>query len=776
MNIITSLKEFLQSIQFYRWYEILIAVVSAFSAEMLFSLLLKSRRDPDENRKKIVKELKKAAEDDEVDWETDTFKYRIGFERKRLKDGEEPPQKQHVLIAPYWDVDDLKEMCQEEDEAVDRRLVFRIWKAYHPRTARIQRIALSLRGREDDQDRVYKRDKKLFIASIFGSILSYFVLYALFLFLASLVYSGAKYGTTELISHGWSRFTYLFREYRWSMVAIPVAVKVLTTVAGERRKRWKVIISIILFIILVGASALVSYPSGSSSMESLILDQFRSMPFPYVTKFYQPDEYWGNAKTWIEEDIDEGREPAEEKPLPDGNTDGLTFIQLVDNGLECWNRDQDLAAIYFNAAYDMFMAKSGLVNTGTAITASNGSTPTIVVNDDYPAFKVGMMWYYKGSLDEADYEFALGGTAFSYDKNWLNAARCYRSAYTINYTDQYAIDAVEMYHSIENPNQDEINEIGRFLCQMQSHFSADVPYLDELCDRYPDDEVINTVKMMRRIASGQVYENARSFIDRFREEGNTKVAVVEDYYRLLNGESANDITIDEYPDDYLYYPEDLVNFGWIAYMQGNYGLAARYATAAKIEDEIIPDAYLLIAEILLQDKDLIGGNGRNLIARLQEEDLSFYDQDSKTRFAIDAVLLANRYGVKLESSDIYSLASELFDGENTGDMLIRARAAFDSAEYERCCDICDELRAKELKDAELHEVLFIEADALVEMANDAGDEGEEFLKLALELMREVESDTRNDYVECLKKMHRIYDLLDDEKNRDEVGKILQAFE
>ena len=196
------MKDFLLSIQFYKWYEILIALVSAFVAETLFSLLLKSGHHlkEEKDREKHARDLKRKARQQGMSWRDNTCQYHVGYEKARLDNDENLPKKQHIVNALKWYTDDLKIICKEEDKAADQRIEFRIWKAYHPKIAGIQRTALYLRGREDEHAEVYKEGILSFFASITVSFLLYGVFYASFLFIASLVYTWTRNGASELLS------------------------------------------------------------------------------------------------------------------------------------------------------------------------------------------------------------------------------------------------------------------------------------------------------------------------------------------------------------------------------------------------------------------------------------------------------------------------------------------------------------------------------------------------------------------------------------------------
>lgn len=225
-------------------------------------------------------------------------------------------------------------------------------------------------------------------------------------------------------------------------------------------------------------------------------------------------------------------------------------------------------------------------------------------------------------------------------------------------------------------------------------------------------------------------------------------------------------------------------------LHGDYGKAAKLCTEAIATDYrenardsgeeyaalgIIPDAYLLIAEVFLQDEEQAEMGGKNLVEKIQNADLSFYDNDSRTRFRIDAILLANRVGMKIEAGDILSMSQQLFNGEASEDLFIQATLAFETEDYEACITQCQEIL--ELNSSNIHRVLFLKSDALQALADKEEDAARkaDYLKSALEAMKIIESDVEDDYVHCLRYLHTIYDQLNDEENRDFYNKKLQAF-
>ncbi len=779
------MKDCLLSIQFYKWYEILITFVSAFVAETLFSLVLKSRHRLKEERDR-AKDLKREARQQDINWRTNTHQYHVGYEKARIDNGENLPKKQHIVNALKWDTDDLKIICKEEDKAADQRIEFRIWRAYHPKKAGIQRVALYLRGREDEHAEVYKEGILSFLASIIVSFLLYGVFYASFLFMASLVYTWARNGASELLSRSFSRFVYSYRQYKTFVYAIPLIMKIVSVVTGGLQKGCKAVISLLLAIILVGGSAFVTYPTGRSPIEPLILERFQSMPFPFVTKMYAPDQFWGLQHTVVEEEGErEQNGDSKPEPLPNGNTAGLTFKELIHYVSLCWSRDQNLAEIYLDAAFELYSA------TVASTPEANSISETLHPSD------VGMMWYYKGAADNLAYEFGFGGDSFASDKSWLNAFRCYRSAYTVEFEDQYAEKALEMFwNASEGPLiQDQINEIGRFLCQMQGHYRNAIPYLEDFSIKYPNDEVIQTVRMLRRISAGS-FGTAEDGAVIEKLNDTPKVNLIRSFYKLLteNPDELESMDEEQWIENsyylYDYCPEDILNLAWIAYLHGDYGKAAKLCTEAIAtnygEDawdsgeeyarfEIIPDAYLLIAEVFLQDEEQAEMGGKNLVEKIQNADLSFYDNDSRTRFKIDAILLANRVGMKIEAGDILSMSQQLFNGETSEDLFIQATLAFETEDYEACVTQCQEIL--ELNSSNIHRVLFLKSDALQALANKEEDAERKagYLKSALEAMKIIENDVEDDYVHCLRYLHAIYDQLNDDENRDFYNKKLQAF-
>lgn len=103
--------------------------------------------------------------------------------------------------------------------------------------------------------------------------------------------------------------------------------------------------------------------------------------------------------------------------------------------------------------------------------------------------------------------------------------------------------------------------------------------------------------------------------------------------------------------------------------------------------------------------------------------------------------------------------SKKFTEDTIEGALINAQLDYDEGEYQRCRTVCDTLLGKEGLDTKsLHEIRFLKADALVELAKRENDDDLR-MELYLEAKDEmdiVRSDAEEDYLESLRRLKQIY--------------------
>ena len=131
---------------------------------------------------------------------------------------------------------------------------------------------------------------------------------------------------------------------------------------------------------------MITYPTGNRLMiEDLLLEQLREMPFPFVTKFYDAKDFWDIYGYVVPED-ESNQNNFENEPLPSGETENMSFDELMEAAQICRYRDEELLKTYLDKAYELYQ---------------NGQ-----YEDN---FYVGLMWYYKGEFEESADFYCKGG-------------------------------------------------------------------------------------------------------------------------------------------------------------------------------------------------------------------------------------------------------------------------------------------------------------------------------------------------------------------------------
>ncbi|MCM1303590.1 MAG: hypothetical protein NC305_02220 [Lachnospiraceae bacterium] len=606
-------------------------------------------------------------------------------------------------------------------------------------------------------------------------VVIYLLAYAVFLAVSVLAYvitQNIRLGTSGVWKNFLKMIVIFWNEYKTVMILVPVVVKILNLADRGRSRLFRSVVIFFLILIMLFAPSVITYPRGNRLMiEPLLLEQLKETPFPFVTRFYDASHFWDNFGYEAPTDGSGQTDPGNE-PLPSGETENMSFDELMEAVVICGKRNEkELQKIYVDAAYALYQ------------------------NGHYEdSFNVGLMWYYKGEFEESAEFYARGGEVYERISQPWNAVICYRNAYRVDWKPEYAEKAIENHYQHAQSGvmvlQTHINNIAQLLTHAQSHYEGDIPHLDDFCEMYPDNLAIQMVRIMRHIQDGTFDESDGDIITNLgsleRVTYCPKLALVGEYYDwyLGNGRGQNiDELYDRYQQDSeLYEPEDILNLAWFWYMNGEYTKAYKLAAEAVVDGAALKDAYPLIAEIYLQDAGALPAlDGEELAADLTEavgEIRPWYSEDDLLRFNLVTLLLSNRIGLELDLSQVIGQARELFDGDTFTEGLIQATLDYEDGRYADCVEKCDRILDIEVPGGNLHKALFLQTDALIEMARATDDQEEriQLLTKAEDAMKMVQMDVEDDYIECLNRLSAIYsDMPDREAERMEVNGILQAF-
>ena len=557
-------------------------------------------------------------------------------------------------------------------------------------------------------------------------------------------------------------FGALWEKSKREMIAIPIVV----TVARLADHRWsqRVRLSVIAFLVFVLALSplLVTHSSHHTELEPLLLSEFRRMPYPFVTRFYDPDGLAGYVKKGYVGggdggETNGGQDGQDELPdIPTEDPKDMDFLPLMSAARTCAQLGEtERQRIYVDAAYALYEKDRAVDETGN------------------PAWhEIGLMWFYKGSLDDNAEYYDRAGDVYESIEDFGNAVICYIPAYTLNPNDLLADKAIGAFMR-DNP-EDVSNQYADFIVQLQARHASSIPYMDEMRQRYPNNLAIQLVAIMRDIQEDRFTQDDVENVRRFAEDQKyfwcPKLAIIEAYWGIENGADCEEIYERYLNYEWIFEPEDKVNLAWMLYMNGEYGKA--YSVIASATENrngdnwLIPDAYFLAAELCMQDS-MLNIDGSRLMEHMRREgDLSWYDENSRIRLNVVGVLLTNRLGKSVDYGSLADSLTSMFDGTTFSERMILATADYECGNYQSCVMRCREMQASGIPEGNAHRLLFLKADALMAFANEVDDQ-QERMKLLQEAetdMNAVRAAVEDDYIECLKKLSNIYDYMGDRQD------------
>lgn len=595
-------------------------------------------------------------------------------------------------------------------------------------------------------------------------IAMYILGYALFLMLAVvcyvLIHHSVDLGNGAMVFD--KTLSALWAKYKHELIVLPIVVTVAKRMDRRCSQRIRLLVIVFLIFALALSPLLVTHPSHHTALEPLLLSEFKGMPYPFVTRFYDPD---GLARFVAEGYVggDDGDEPNgdgegrdELLELPTEDPRDMDFLSLMRAARICSQLGEtDRQRIYVDAAYALYEKDRAVDEAGN------------------PAWgEIGRMWFYKGSLDDNPEFYYRAGDVYESVEDYGNAVICYIPAYLGNPNDAYAEKAISAFI---RDNPDNVSrQIDDFVILLQARHAGSIPYMDEMRQRYPDDMAIQLVMIMRDIQEGHFaqddVETARRFAADPKYFWCPKLAIIEAYWGIEDGVDCEGI-YDRYMNyEWIFEPEDRANLAWMLYMSGEYGKAYSVIASATVnrdgDNGIIPDVYYLAAELCMQDSMLHIDESWLMEHMRRETDLSWYDENSRIRMNVVGVLLANRLGKSADYGFLGDSLGSLFDGATFSERMILATADYECGNYRSCVMRCREMQSSDIPEESTHRLLFLKADALMAYANEVDDR-----QARMELLQEAETDmnavreaVEDDYIECLKKLSNIYDNMGDRQD------------
>lgn len=604
-------------------------------------------------------------------------------------------------------------------------------------------------------------------------------IYLALLILSTAVYAGCDTYTLKAFGgYFLTVFASNFTEQWMALVFIPVIVFLLSETIRNRVTEWvKGFVLLALVVLTITAPFITEYEPSRTEIGSMLLENFQKMPYMFVTKVYNPGHYqrfcrngYGN----FEQPSSENNSNHQEEEQPPEPVDETNFEKLMDAAAYYYGKDEAKARDYLSKAYEIYQS---------------------VKEESLDDYHVGIMWYYMGALDDVPEYYYNAGVVFERIGQRGNAIMSYDQAYDLDRKPSYAERALDMEYSNieEQPGQSELNHLAGILLKVQESYTSEIPHLDAFLRRFPDNLAIQTVGILRHIADGSISESdketVRSFLDSDRYESCPKLLLIDAYYNLMDN---TDVRVSELYDYYqqnsgYFEPEDIVNLAWMLYMDDQTTRAYKLAAVGYSGTEIsykVDAALPLLAELYLKSPEIFENvDSRQLVNDISSasDDLSnWYSENDNLRFSISTLLLSKKAGYTVDGVSIASMCRQLFTEDTVEGALINAKLDYGEGEYQRCRTVCDTLLGNEGLDAKsLHEVRFLKADALVELAKRENDDDLR-MELYLEAKDEmdiVRSDAEEDYLESLRRLKQICgelgpDYYDDVK---EANDILQIF-
>lgn len=595
-------------------------------------------------------------------------------------------------------------------------------------------------------------------------ILLYVLLYGAFLMLAVFLQTLVQKTAYQVDSSNLFCKTFLaLWEKNWTdMVLVPIVVTAARFIDDHLHQGVRLFIVVILIFALALPPLLVTHSSHHTGLEPLLLSEFKRMPYPFVTRFYDPKGLAGFVKNGYARGDDggeanSGQDEQDELPdIPMEDPEGMDFLPLMRAARICAQLGEtERQRIYVDAAYALYEKDRAVDEAG-----------------NHAWHEIGLMWFYKGSLDDSAEFYARAGDVYESIEDYGNAVICYIPAYTLDPIDLFADKAIGAF--IRDNPEDVSNQYADFFVQLQAWHTSRIPYMDEMRQRYPNNLAIQLVAIMRDIQEGSFtredLEIARRFAADQKYSWCPKLTIIEAYWGIEDGVDCEEI-YDRYLNyEWIFEPEDKINLAWMLYMNGEYGKAySVIASATEKRDEdnwLVPDAYFLAAELCMQDS-MFDIDGSRLVEQIRGEgDLSWYDENSRIRLNVAGVLLTNRFGVSVDYGSLADSLTSMFDGATFSERMILATADYECGHYQSCVMRCREMQASGIPEGNAHRLLFLKADALMAYANEV-DERQERMELLQEAetdMNTVRAAVEDDYIECLKRLSNIYDYMGDRQD------------
>lgn len=603
----------------------------------------------------------------------------------------------------------------------------------------------------------------------------YFFGYLLFLSIAVVFYALAHNSAyhTDIVKVFRNSFVALWEKNKIDMVAVPIVITLARRIDNRLSQRIRVFAIAFLVFALVMSPLLVTYPSQHTGLEPLLLSEFKGRPYPFVTRFYDPKGLAGYIiNGYVGEDdngkLNGGQESQDEAlEIPTEDPEGMAFVPLMRAAsISARLGETERQKMYVDAAYALYEKKQAVDEAGN------------------PAWhEIGLMWFYKGSLDKNAEFYYQAGIAYESAEDHGNALICFIPAYLGNPNDVYAEKAIKAF--INQDAEDVSKQYTNFLMQLQAQHKGSIPFMDEMRQKYPDNLAIQLVAIMRDIQEGRFSQGDVEIVRRFLADEKyywcPKLAIIEAYWGIGKNVDYKEIYKRYLEYEWIFEPEDKVNLAWMLYMSGEYSKAYSVAATATEEQDgnnrLIPDAYFFAAEICMQDPMLNIDESRLLERMPGKTNLLWYDENSRIRINIIGVLLSNRIGKSVDFEILASNLKSIFDGASFSERMILATADYECGNNQSCVMRCREIQASGDFDGNEHRLLFLKADALMAYANEVEDQ-QTRIKLLQEAETDMESIRRtveDDYIEWLQKLSAIYDCMEDRQNdKIKVDSILEA--
>lgn len=647
------------------------------------------------------------------------------------------------------------------------------------------------------------RTKYGFLSYIFSYAVK--IIISTIIFLVALLLASALIILMKCIYQGWNHITDLPVTFftllsinigeLWLMFIFVPIFSLVARALFKNQVKGRVFAILILLIVMVVGPFLTEYRSSGSGLQEIIMEGCQRIPFPYITRLYEPTSFYSKYRNGYGDFPYEetGNSGNNEVTKPD-TVDTSDFDSLIENAYYCYLYGyKSEAQYYLELAYAIYEKDPGAIEI---------------------SYNLAIMWYCKGRYEENAVFYSNAGKVFVQLDQYDNAILSYWYSYTTENSHETADTIIQVFaDSSEEALDHRIEKVEEILLIMQGSYPDSIPVLQKLTDLFPDSMPIQIVNVLRHIQENNISEKDMQTVERFLSKDRyvscPKLLITRAYLKMLYS-NAIDMrsTYELYVNHPEYFePEDKIHLAWISYKGGNYSSAYNLMVAGSmsfyyekgdssdsnkntellfdVNDTAINAAIPLGMELYLQDSDSYAKiNARRLrksYSSVSEELNPWYNEDARLRFSIISLLLSDKLGQSRNGKEISKKAVRLFSKDTFINKILNAKVDYENKKYTKCCEQCEKLLETEsLTVSERNQVLFLTADAYIARAKRAKKESKktEFYGKAADAMIVVRNSAEPDYLESLKRLKTIYSEMggDNLKEAKKINSILSIYE